>query len=284
MILVADSGSSKTDWIITNSDSGTLEFTTKGINPFFINEREITRIFSQDSEIKKYAEQAKEVYFFGEGCSNPDKREMVSNGLSQIFKNAFINVENDAVGSAYATCGNSQGFTCVLGTGSNIAFYDGQEVQYGKHGLGFILGDEGSGAWFGKKLITSYLFGKMPKALKKDFKETYNIDKEVVIKNVYQRPLANIWLSSFTPFLSKHRNDPFTESLINEGLESFIRTHLIPYPDHRHFPCHFVGSVAWHFRDALEVICKKHHIKLGKVLSHPIKELTEYILKERVEV
>lgn len=284
MILVADSGSSKTDWIITIDQSESVAFSTKGINPFFINEREITRIFSQDAEIKKYADKAKEVYFFGEGCSNPDKREMVSNGLSQVFRNAFINVENDAVGSAYATCGKSQGFTCVLGTGSNIAFFDGTEVQYGKHGLGFILGDEGSGVWFGKRLLTSFLYGKMPRALKIDFKETYNIDKEAVIKNVYQRPLPNIYLASFAPFMSKHRTEPFIEELLIEGIETFVHTHIMQYPDYRHFPCHFVGSIAWNFRDVLERVCKKHYIKVGKVLAHPIKELSEYILKERVEV
>ena len=284
MILVADSGSSKTDWIITTNNTESIKFSTKGINPFFINEREIARIFSQDQEIKKYAEQAKEVYFFGEGCSNPDKREMVSNGLSLVFKNAFISVENDAVGSAYATCGNGQGYTCVMGTGSNIAFFDGEEVHYGKHGLGFILGDEGSGAWYGKKLLTSFLYGKMPKALRKDFKETFHIDKEAVIRNVYQRPLPNNFLASFAPFMSKHRSDLFIEDLISEGMECFVQTHILPYPDHRQFPCHFVGSIAWHFKDVLEKVCKKYHIKLGKVLAHPIHELSEYILRERVEV
>ncbi|PWG81022.1 N-acetylglucosamine kinase [Pararcticibacter amylolyticus] len=283
MILVADSGSSKTDWIINFDNAEQVEFTTKGINPFFINDREIARIFSTDPEIKKYADKAKEVYFFGEGCSNPDKREMVSNGLSQVFKNAFINVENDAVGSAYATCGNGEGFTCILGTGSNIAFFDGQEVHYSKHGLGFILGDEGSGSWYGKKLIISFLQRKMPPSLRKDFKASYYIDREVVIKNVYQRPLPNIWLASFTPFLSRHRSVSFTETLIEDGMESFVRSHIMPYADYRRYPCHFVGSIAWHFRDVLEKVCKKHHIKVGKILSHPIKELSDYILKERVE-
>lgn len=283
MILVADSGSSKTDWIITINNTESVEFSTKGINPFYINDKEIARIFSQDAEIKKYADKAREVYFFGEGCSNPDKREIVSNGLSQVFKNAFINVENDAVGSAYATCGNNKGFTCVLGTGSNIAFYDGQEVQYGKHGLGFILGDEGSGAWFGKKLITTFLYGTMPKPLRKDFNDTYYIDKELIIKNVYQRPLPNIYLASFTPFMSKHRGHPFIEDLLTTGIETFVHTHIMPYPDCRHYPCHFVGSVGWYFRDVLEHICKKHHITVGKILAHPIKELAAYILSERVE-
>ncbi len=279
MILVADSGSSKTDWIINKGDGERIEFSTKGINPYFTNDKDLVRIFSQDVELKKYADQATEVYFFGEGCSNPDKREQVSNGLSQVFKHAFINVENDAVGSAYATCGSGKGFTCVLGTASNIAFFNGEGVEYSKHGLGFILGDEGSGAWFGKRLIVAFLHNKMPKHLKKEFAKKYNIDREVVIRYVYQRPLANIWLANFAPFLSLHRGEPYVEALIEEGIERFIQTHVIRYADYRNYECHFVGSIAWYFRDAIETICKRHHIRVGKILARPIHELSRFIME-----
>lgn len=278
MILVADSGSSKTDWIVNTEDEQVIQFSTKGINPFFINEKEIARIFSQDAAIKKYAEQATEVYFFGEGCTTPDKREQVSNGLSTVFRNAFVNVENDAIGSAYATCGDDSGFTCVLGTGSNIAFYNGSEVEYGRHGLGFIIGDEGSGAWFGKRLIVAYLHEKMPKDLRVRFTETFNVDRETVIYNVYQRPLPNIWLSNFAPFLSANRGNDYIENIIYEGLDLFVTSHVMLYPDFKNFPCHFVGSIAWNFRDVLEKICKKHHIKVGKIMAHPIVELSRYIM------
>lgn len=283
MILVADSGSSKTDWILALDAKNTIEFNTKGINPYFTNEKEISRLIANEPTVKSYADQITEVYFFGEGCSNPDKREMVSNGLSIVFKNAFINVENDAIGSAYATCGNAKGFTCVLGSGSNIAFFDGEQVQYGVHSLGFVLGNEGSGAYFGKELITSFLYETMPRGLRKAFKEQYGVDKEAVIKNVYQRPLPNIYLSSFAPFMDKHRSDEFVEDLLLSGLEKFIVTHVVPYPDYRKFPCHFVGSIAWHFRDVLEVACKKHHVQMGKILERPIGELLRYIQAESVK-
>ncbi|MGV3706945.1 MAG: N-acetylglucosamine kinase [Arcticibacter sp.] len=283
MILVADSGSSKTDWILSIDGKNTIEFGTKGINPYFNSDKEISRLIANESVVKKYADQITEVYFFGEGCSNPDKREMVSNGLSTVFKNAFINVENDAIGSAYATCGNSKGFTCVLGSGSNIAFFDGESVHYGVHSLGFVLGNEGSGAYFGKELITSFLYETMPRGLRKAFKEQYQVDKEVVIKNVYQRPLPNIYLSSFTPFMDKYRSDEFVEDLLLKGLEKFVITHIVPYPDYRKYPCHFVGSIAWHFRDVLEVVCKKHHVQMGKILERPIGELLKYIQAESVK-
>lgn len=278
MILVADSGSSKTDWIINKEDGEIIELSGKGINPYFINEKDITRIFSQDAELKKYADRATEVYFFGEGCSNPDKREQVSNGLSAVFKNAFINVENDAIGSAYATCGSDSGFTCVLGTASNIAFYNGHAVEYSKHGLGFILGDEGSGAWFGKRILVACLHNKMPKHLRADFQKRFTVDREIVIRNVYQRPMANIWLANFTPFLSAHRGEDFVESLIVEGIERFVQTHIMRYPNYKSYSCHFVGSVAWYFRDVVEKICRKHHIQTGKILARPINDLSRYIM------
>lgn len=280
MILVADSGSSKTDWIVNMTNGEVIELSTKGINPFFINEKEIARIFSQDTQLRDYADSASEVYFFGEGCNTPDKREQVSNGLSLLFKNAFINVESDAIGSAYATCGSGTGFTCVLGTASNIAFYNGTDVEYGRHGLGFIIGDEGSGAWYGKRLIVAYLHEKMPRELRKSFTETYRLDRESVIRNVYQRPLPNIWLSSFAPFLSAHRGHEYVESIIEEGLELFVATHIMLYPNYGTYPCHFVGSIAWNFRDVLERVCNKHHIRRGKVLAHPIHELSKYIMEE----
>lgn len=284
MILVADSGSSKTDWILAGENGELTEFSTKGINPYFTSDKEISRLVAREQVVKTHAEEISEVYFFGEGCSNPDKREMVSNGLSVIFKNAFINVENDAIGSAYATCGNDKGFTCILGSGSNIAFFDGKEVHPGVHSLGFILGNEASGAWFGKKLVTSFLYETMPRDLRTAFKKDYTIDKEIVIRHVYQRPLPNIYLSSFTAFMSRHRGHPFIETMLNEGIEIFFDTHLKPYPDHTKYPSHFVGSTAWYFRDVIEAVCKKHNVQVGKVLAHPIGELLKYIQSESVKI
>ncbi len=279
MILVADSGSTKTDWILQIQPDGAenLQFSTPGINAFYITDKDIARLFLMDDTIRRYADKVSEVYFFGEGCSNPDKREMVSNGLTLIFKNAFISVENDTVGSAYATCGDDQGYTSVLGTGSNIAFFDGQQVHYSHNGLGFVLGDEGSGTWYGKKLLTSYLYGKMPSHLRKRFQAQYGVTKNNIIQNVYQRPLPHLYLASFAPFLSTNRGSRFIEELLAEGFETFISSHVLPLPDYQQHPCHFVGSIAWYFRDVLQNTCQRHGVQAGKILSHPIKELSQYI-------
>ncbi len=282
MILVADSGSSKADWTITGDETERVEFSTKGLNPFFVNEKEICKLLSGYDEVQKYNSKIKEVHFFGAGCSSPDKREVVSNGLSKVFSKAFINVENDVLGAVYATCGSNKGFTCVLGTGSNIAFFDGEQAHYGKHGIGFILGDEGSGTYFGKKIITAYLYGLMPVDLKNAFEALYQLDKESIIVNVYQKPSPNIYLASFSRFMYKHRDNELIRSILFQGFEEFAKIHILRQANYQAYPCHFVGSVAYFFQDILAEVCKKFKIKLGKVIASPINELTEYIINKTI--
>ncbi|MBC7913098.1 MAG: N-acetylglucosamine kinase [Pyrinomonadaceae bacterium] len=282
MILVADSGSSNADWTITITDAERVNFSTKGINPFFVNEKEICKLLSGYEEIQQYNSKIKEVHFFGAGCSSPDKREVVSNGLSKVFSKAFINVEDDVLGAVYATCGEEKGFTCVLGTGSNIAYFDGEEAHYGNHGIGYILGDEGSGAYFGKRLITSYLYGNMPKELKHAFEETYTFDKEIIIENVYQKPSPNIYLASFSRFMYKKKQHPLIQQILFEGFDEFAKMNILKQPNYQAYPCHFVGSISYFFQEIVQKVCFKHKIKLGKVLANPIQELTEYILARKI--
>ena len=203
MILVADSGSSSCDWMLNVPDSKPIAFRTKGLNPFFVNEKEIERVMKEVPEIIPYIPEIKELYFFGAGCSTPDRREIVSNALSTIFPDAFIAVESDLLGSAYATCGESKGFVANIGTGSDISFFDGNVLSPSMHGNGYVLGDEGSGAWFGKMLITSFLYNTMPKDLHKKFQDSFRLTKDIVIKNVYQRDRPNAYLASYASFMDE---------------------------------------------------------------------------------
>jgi len=282
MLLVADSGSSKADWILTLSDTETIPFRTSGINPFFLSEKDIIKIFQNTPEIQPYTDQVKEIYFFGAGCSSPDRREHISNALSKIFKNAFVSVDIDIIASIYATAGNSKGICCIIGTGSNITYFDGSKIHESKHGLGYILGDEGSGTWLGKQLITSFLYGKMPEDLADSFSKNYKIDKESIIKHVYQEPAPNFYLASFSPFLSEHIDHPFIIDTLKKGFNEFIETNIKSYPDYRDQTCHFVGSIAYHFSDILKDLCIANEIKVGKILKHPIEELSRFILKNGI--
>ncbi|HQT23473.1 MAG: N-acetylglucosamine kinase [Sphingobacteriales bacterium 17-39-43] len=282
MLLVADSGSSKADWILTISDTETIPFRTSGINPFFLSEKDIIKIFQNTPEIQPYTDQVKEIYFFGAGCSSPDRREHISNALSKIFKHAFVSVDIDIIASIYATAGNSKGICCIIGTGSNITYFDGSKIHESKHGLGYILGDEGSGTWLGRQLITSFLYGKMPADLSDSFKKNYKIDKESVIKHVYQQPAPNFYLASFAPFLSEHIGHPFIVDVLKKGFSEFIETNIKSYPDYKDQTCHFVGSIAYHFSDILKELCTANEIKVGKILKHPIEELSRFILKNGI--
>jgi len=279
MLLVADSGSSKADWILTLSENESISFRTAGINPFFLSEKKIVEIFEGCTEIQNYTDQVKEIYFFGAGCSSPDRRELISNALSKIFKNAFISVEIDLIACIYATTGLSKGICCIIGTGSNISYFDGTKVHDSKHGLGYILGDEGSGTYLGRKLITGFLYGTMPEALAKDFYTKYQIDKESIIKRIYQEPSPNFYLASFAPFLSENIAHPYIIELLESGFTEFIETNIKSYADYKIHTCHFVGSIAFHFSDILKRLCEEKGIKVGKILKHPIEELSLFISK-----
>lgn len=282
MLLVADSGSTKADWILTRPGNKAVHFRTKGINPFFLSEKDITQVFQNASEIQEYVDQVKEIYFFGAGCSSPDRREIISNALSKVFKNAFVSVDIDIIASIYATCGSSEGICCILGTGSNISYFDGIKIHESKHGLGYILGDEGAGTYFGRKLLTSFLYHTMPEELSASFKEKYSVDKESVIKRIYQQPAPNSFLASFSPFMSDHINHPFIINLLTAGFGEFVETNIKSYPDYEKQVCHFVGSIAFHFQEILTKVCAQKGVRVGKVLKHPIEELSNFILNNEV--
>src|SRR3569623_1750757 len=225
MKLVADSGSSKTEWLLAAPGQEPIQFRTDGLNPYFRTEKEMVKILQeQGSDMTAHAADVEEIYFFGAGCSSPDRHEIVSNAITQLFPKSYISVDSDLLGGAYATCGHEKGLCCVLGTGSNISFFDGEDVHAGKHGLGYILGDEGSGSWFGKALVTDFLYGIMPDDIYALFNSDYPITKESVIYDVYQKPGGNFYLAAFSKFLSKIRDNQYGQNLLARGFLEFIKT------------------------------------------------------------
>ncbi len=279
MILVADSGSSKTDWLLTIPGQGEKQFRTAGLNPYFLTEKEIVKILQeQATDIIAHAADINEIYFFGAGCSSPDRHEIVSNAISQLFPKSYVSVDSDLLGCAYATCGHEKGLCCVLGTGSNISFFDGSDIHDGHHGLGFVLGDEGSGTWFGKALITDFLYSKMPHDISAKFNEAYHLDKEIVIKSVYQMPNANSYLASFSKFLSVIRASDYARDLLHRGMVEFVETNVKSYPQYHRYKCHFVGSIAYVFADELKAVCAENQVHLGKIIRQPIHDLMAFIL------
>jgi N-acetylglucosamine kinase-like BadF-type ATPase len=278
MILVADSGSSKTDWMAYSPEQ-TLTFNTQGINPYFVNANDVVKILSKNKELSEIASQIKEVYFFGSGCSTPDKHEIISNGLSAFFTNAFISVDHDLIGSAYATCGDKKGLTCILGTGSNISYFDGENVHDTKHGLGYVLGDEGSGTYFGRKVLVSYLYKTMPNDLSTAFAAQFSVNKDIVIDNIYRKPFPNAYLATFSRFMITHKNHPFIQKILRDGFQEFIDTNVKDYKEYKTLDCNFVGSISFYYQEELKSVFAENNIKVGKILQKPIEGIFEYILK-----
>ena len=278
MILVADSGSSKTDWMAYTPEQ-TLFFNTKGMNPYFVNANDVVKILTKNKALSAYATEITEVYFFGSGCSSPDKHEIISNGLSSFFTNAYISVDHDLIGSAYATCGNKKGLTCILGTGSNISYFDGENVHETKHGLGYVLGDEASGTFFGRKILVSYLYKSMPSDLSSAFAAQFNVDKDIVIENIYRKPSPNAYLATFSRFMIVHKSHPFIQQILKEGFQEFIDTNVKDYKEYKTLECNFVGSIAFYYQDELKAVFAENHIKVGKILQKPVEVIFDYILK-----
>jgi glucosamine kinase len=280
MILVADSGSSKTDWLLHIPNQEPVSFKTSGLNPYFLGEKEIAKIIhDQAPAMLAYGDAIQEIYFFGAGCSSPDRHEIISNAISQYFPKAYVCVDSDLLGCAYATCGHEKGICCVMGTGSNISFFDGEDIFEGQHGLGYVLGDEGSGTWFGKTLITDFLYGRMPADINEKFEQAYHLNKDIVIKNVYQKPNGNTYLATFSKFVSEIKTTTYGQALLEKGLTEFIETNIKSYPEYHKYKCHFVGSIAYFFGEELTTLCHQTGVKTGKVIKQPIHDLMAFILK-----
>jgi N-acetylglucosamine kinase-like BadF-type ATPase len=280
MILVADSGSTKCDWIPISLGELLEKQSTVGFNPYFCDERFIMEGILSNSFLSDNRKNVKRVFFFGAGCSSDDRNALVSNALLKVFPSAEVLVDHDVYGSALATCGNDPGIACILGTGSNSCYFDGKNVHTNNYGLGYIMGDEGSGSYFGKKLITRYLYGILPDPIKTAFESRYVMDKEVMIEHVYSKPGANVWLASFAKFLSEFPNDAWVKDTVKKGFEEFFDLYVCGYPDYKSLPVHFVGSIAYHFEPILREVGASRSANVVKVIRRPVIGLAEFYAKK----
>lgn len=277
-LIVCDSGSTKADWMVAENGKVVDEFSTMGFNPFFHDAGKVFSELNRNASALRHQSDKAIIRFFGAGCSSPARNQIIKTGLQKFFIKADVNVDHDMLGAALAACAHTAGLVCILGTGSNTAFYDGNNLSETIHGLGYIMGDEGSGSFYGKKLITSFLYRIMPDDLRNKFFEKYKMTKEVMIENVYHRPNANVYLASFSPFLSENKNHPWIQQLVRNGMKEFYETNIISYPEHKTFPVHFIGSIAYHFSDILQSMAEDCGFTLGKIIVRPVEDLTRYYL------
>ncbi len=276
MILIADSGSTKTDWAYIEKQRQVKSFVTKGFNPMYHSQEFIIDGCKRDEGLMTISSKVERLYYYGAGCSSADRCHLVKNALQQIFINAVIVIEHDLQGAAISVCRNNAGFVGILGTGSNFCYFDGREVSPVKHGLGYVLGDEGSGTFFGKRLLSRYLYGIMPVEIANKFNEKYNINRDEVLNSVYRSPNPGAYLASFTPFISENIHHKYMKDLVKKGFTDFFETNVISYPEHQKHPMHFVGSVASVFKSFILEVADQYGVQIGNILKSPIEGLTEY--------
>lgn len=277
MILVADSGSTKCDWILANNIGTRENFQTIGFNPVYVSSEEIASAI-ESNPLGERRSAVSKVFFYGAGCSSPEFQDIVAQGIKQVFTEAQVHVSHDLDGAAYATCEGKPGISCILGTGSNACYFDGKNVSQERPSLGYILGDEGSGAYFGKILVTKFLYKQLPADIHELFSNKYSISKAQIIDSVYRKPRPNTFLASFMGFFGENKNHPFVQETVAKGLHEFLETHVCCLKDYQTLPCHFVGSVAFYFHDILKQEAQKLGIQVGNVLQKPIDGLVEYHL------
>jgi len=273
--VIVDSGSTKSDWVFLSQD-GRQQFNTKGLNPVFHDAETIENEVRSNQALLTISNSVDEVWFYGAGCSSDERNEIVRSGLRNVFLGAQIYVSHDLLACAYATYEGSPTISCILGTGSNACLFDGKELSQVTPSLGYILGDEGSGSYFGKQLVSSFLYGRFPDDLNTSFKKWQNISKEEVITKVYREPNANAYLASFMEFAVKESSHPFIREMMFEGFKVFNEIHVCSFKNYSKLKTSYVGSIAYLFAGDLQRACKATDVSIGQIIQKPIEGLIEF--------
>lgn len=275
MILIADSGSTKTDWRLIGA-AGISQCQTTGINPYFQSSGDISQLLRQELSPKLDLSGVTAVHFYGAGCAAPEKADTVRMALQEELEKAEIHVGTDMLGAVKALCGNEPGIACILGTGSNSCYYDGTAIMENVPSYGYLFGDHGSGANIGKRLVQAWVDGKLPPELKKRFEERSGNAREQILENVYRKPFPNRFLAAYSKFVFQHLSHPFMVALVKESFHAFFSTQVEKYAAHKNVPVHAVGSVAFFYHAILKSVAEEKGITMGRILETPIAALTLY--------
>ena len=273
--LIADSGATKTEWCLLENSKKTI-FITQGMSPYFISSEQMKNIILQELIPQLHKTKIDKLFYYGTGCTNQQNVRIVKKAFQTIFPETDISVTHDLMAAAKALCGDEKGIACILGTGSNSGYYNGTRIVKNSPGLGYILGDEGSGAYLGKKVIQYYLYQTFDQDLRARFDAKFSSSTDEILNSVYKNPLPNRYLASFAIFLAENRGHYMIENIIEDGLNDFFFNHIDKYRESRTLPIHFVGSIAYGFKDVLSNLCNNYQLKFGKVIKNPIEGLAKY--------
>ncbi|MCD8184774.1 MAG: ATPase [Bacteroides sp.] len=275
MILIADSGSTKTDWCVVENGQLVQQIFTKGTNPFFQSEEDIGNEIATTLLPQLKSKELDDVYFYGAGCIN-DRIAVVHRAITRHIKVVGeVEVNTDMLAAARGLCGHSAGIACIMGAGSNSCYYDGKNIVTNVSPLGFILGDEGSGACLGKLLVGDILKNQMTPELKEKFFKQFDLTPADIIDRVYRQPFPNRFLASLSPFLAQNLDEPCVRTLVLNSFKAFLKRNVMQY-DYQHSKVHFIGSVAFHYKEVLAEAAKEMGIQLGTILKSPMEGLIKY--------
>jgi N-acetylglucosamine kinase-like BadF-type ATPase len=277
MILIADGGSTKCSWCQLDDAHQRVYFNTEGYNPDFINTAGIVASLTQNLPSTLPREEVTDVYFYGAGVSSAQKAEVIAGALRQVFPKCKAHVTEDLLAAARALLGRKPGFAAILGTGTNSCIYDGEKIIYNVDSLGYFLGDEGSGSFFGKRLLRDYLRGLLPDGLQEALKEEYHLgSRNDILDRLYNQPLPNRFLASFAKFAYDHNNVPYCREIVVDAFEAFFQNLVLHYPRYQEYTFNCVGSVGYNFRDVLTQVAKSHGMEVGKIIRSPIDDLVTF--------
>lgn len=277
MIAVVYSGSNYADWRLADKGRTIASFKTAGINPYFSDEKNIVQILNKNINLIHHAEEIKRIHFFGAGASSSELKHVIEDALASFFKFAKISVKHDIEAAAIACCKNNQGIVSICGSGSNAAWYDGKKVKPNNYGLGYILGDEGSGNWLGRQLLSSFMSETLPETTLKKFNKKYETDRKIILDKVYRQKHPALYLSAFTEFFYDNADDAYVKRTVKAGFDKLVKTYIVPlskeYPG---LPVHFAGSVVANFGEQMREACAENGIVVDNIIKEPINNLLSY--------
>ncbi|EFK58884.1 hypothetical protein [Sphingobacterium spiritivorum] len=277
MIIIADGGSTKTNWCLLDDSNKKIYFNTEGYNPYFVDSEYIVNSLKKGLPLDLPFDKISEVNYYGAGVHNQEKAQIVVNAIQQVFPNSKVEVGHDLLAAARALLGTESGFAAILGTGTNSCIYDGEEITKNIDSGAYILGDEGSGSYIGKKLLIDYIRDLMPADVKKVFYETYKLLPDEIMDSVYTKPLANRFCASFSKFVYDNNvNIQYTRKIVEDSFEAFFSNLVSKYPDYQSYTFNCIGSVGYNFRNVLEEKAGQYGMKVGKILRSPIDDLVQF--------
>jgi len=281
MIIIVESGSTKSDWVLLNGSKQTT-FKTIGLNPYFHTEIDVENAILENKDLASYKNDVEQIKFFGAGCSAPHLNAVIQRGIQNVFKKAEVSIDHDLMACAYATYNGAPAISCILGTGSNSCYFDGEKVYEEVPALGYILGDEGSGSYFGKKLIADFMYKKLPKVMADKLREE-GWNKDRLVDLIYRKSHANVFLASFMPTIVAFKDEPYVKDMVKKGFAHFVENHVMCFENYATTQVHFVGSVAHYFADILAEVLSEKEISLGNIVRRPIDGLIAYHTQELVK-